>query len=260
MARYELRRNFVLTLYVRAGFDGKKYGACPMCQRVFMVLMLKASECRELKFRVATVPKSGLPDEFRDHGLRNLPAIIHGNEAIDTVEEIIEYIDSAYPEPTVAGVDLNVDKLTRNFFAKFCYYIKAVAKDAAGLRSELERLDDFLKYRHEGRKFISGDHLTQLDCEILPKLHHLRVAGKALKGFEIPAKFTGIWGYLNSAYNDEFFVKTCPPDQEIILHWSDRPDTPGLSYEAHSLLTKASLSSRYSFDVPAIATPVTISV
>ena len=33
-----------------------------------------------LKFKVATVPKSGLPPEFKYHGLRNLPAIIHGEE------------------------------------------------------------------------------------------------------------------------------------------------------------------------------------
>ena len=31
-------------------------------------------------------------------GLRNLPAIIHGNRvAIDTVEEIVDYIDSQFP-------------------------------------------------------------------------------------------------------------------------------------------------------------------
>ncbi len=34
--------NDVLTLYVRAGFDSVRYGACPFCQRIFMVLMIKA--------------------------------------------------------------------------------------------------------------------------------------------------------------------------------------------------------------------------
>ena len=51
-----------------------------------------------LKFRVATVPSSRHPDEFKVQGLRNLPAIIHGNRvAIDTVEEIVDYIDSQFP-------------------------------------------------------------------------------------------------------------------------------------------------------------------
>ena len=34
----------VLTLYVRAGCDNRKYGACPFCQRIFMLLMLKQAQ------------------------------------------------------------------------------------------------------------------------------------------------------------------------------------------------------------------------
>ncbi len=40
---YDSDDDDVVTLYVRAGFDNKKYGACPFCQRVFMVLMVKAA-------------------------------------------------------------------------------------------------------------------------------------------------------------------------------------------------------------------------
>ena len=38
----------VLTLYVRAGCDNKKYGACPFCQRIFMVLIIKAASSKFL--------------------------------------------------------------------------------------------------------------------------------------------------------------------------------------------------------------------
>ena len=34
----------ILTLYVRAGCDNRKYGACPFCQRIFMHLMLKSAQ------------------------------------------------------------------------------------------------------------------------------------------------------------------------------------------------------------------------
>ena len=34
----------ILTLYVRAGCDNRKYGACPFCQRIFMLLMLKSAQ------------------------------------------------------------------------------------------------------------------------------------------------------------------------------------------------------------------------
>jgi hypothetical protein len=50
-SRYYFDRD-VLTLYVRAGCDNVKYGACPFCQRIFMVLMMKAATNRKACFRV----------------------------------------------------------------------------------------------------------------------------------------------------------------------------------------------------------------
>ena len=41
---YECPENHLLTLYVKAGFDNRKYGACPFCQRIFMILMLKVAD------------------------------------------------------------------------------------------------------------------------------------------------------------------------------------------------------------------------
>lgn len=243
----------MLTLYVRSGCDGKKYGACPFCQRVFMVLMIKASK-EPVKFRVATVPSSKLPEEFKHHGLRNLPAIIHGDEALDTVEEIIDYIDQEFPLPVLQYENSLADQCTRDFFSKFCFFIKSVSKDSGSVELELGRLDKFLGGLDT--RYLCGERLSHLDCEILPKLHHLRVASANLKGYHISPRFCHIWRYLHSAYNDPVFTKSCPPDQEIVLHWAGRPDTPNISPEDHSSLTRD--KARFSFDVPAIAIPITI--
>ena len=232
-----------------------------------------------LRFRVATVPSSRLPDEFKPHGLRNLPAIIHGRHvAIDTVEEISEYVESAFStstqflndNQTVRGIltdsgprsitvsryNEDVDRLARNFFSKFCFYIKSVSRDSTSLIADLRRLDDHLQQQAAGCKYIFGNELSKLDCEVLPKLHHLRVAAFHLKGFEIPLEYTGIWRYLNNAYNEDIFLRTCPPDQEIVLHWASRPDTPSLSYEEFSSLTR--YTAKFSFDVPALAIPIVL--
>ena len=76
----------------RSGFDGKKYGACPACQRVFMVLMLKAARpapgLPRLQFLVATVPPGKPPMELKRHGLRNLPAIIYRFVSTKTPSEL----------------------------------------------------------------------------------------------------------------------------------------------------------------------------
>ena len=149
-----------------------------------------------------------------------------------------------------------VDKLARNFFSKFCFYIKSVSREATSLKTDLKRLDEYLQQQPAECKYIFGNELTRLDCEVLPKLHHLRVAAFHLKRFEIPPNFTGIWRYLNNAYNDEIFLRTCPPDQEIVLHWASRPDTPSLSYEEYSCLTR--YTAKFSFDVPALAIPIVL--
>lgn len=229
---------------------------------------------------MATVPSSRLPDEFRANGLRNLPAIIYGwSTAIDTVEEIADFIEAEFsPQkgplaPSWASLLLDgghhghgvagnheedlVDKLARNFFSKFCFYIKSVSRDPGALLAELGRLDQHL--RGLNTRYLFGDCLSRLDCEVLPKLHHLRVASAKLKRLEIPPHdLTGIWRYLNNAYNDAIFRQACPSDQEIVLHWAGRPDTPGLSYKEHSLLTRDAAEDAFSFDVPAIATPVNV--
>jgi len=244
---------------VRSGCDGKKYGACPLAQRVFMVLMMKASHTNNVRFIVATVPSGRPPDEFKRHGLRNLPAIIFRGEALDTVEEIVDFIDTTFPEDNLdnmaetATLD-TAETATLDFFSKFCFFIKAVSRDGSSLHLSLAKLDSFLKVL--GTPFLGGNTVSHLDCEVLPKLHHLRVAASVLKGFSIPNSFSGIWRYLHSGYNNPIFVKSCPPDQEILLYWADRPDTPSITLDDHYSLTRE--TPRFSFDVPALATPVEI--
>lgn len=42
-----------------------------------------------------------------------------------------------------------------------------------------------------------------------------QVAAKKYCDFEIPAEFTGVWRYLENAYQREEFKQTCPADIEI---------------------------------------------
>ncbi|KAM4560545.1 chloride intracellular channel protein 5-like [Odontesthes bonariensis] len=93
----------------------------------------------------------------------------------------------------------------------------------------LRRLDDFLKtplsdeidanasgdLPESSRSFLDGPELTLADCNLLPKLHILKVVAKKYRGFEIPAEMTGVWRYLNCAYQREEFTSTCPAGREI---------------------------------------------
>jgi chloride intracellular channel protein 2 len=44
------------------------------------------------------------------------------------------------------------------------------------------------------------DRPDHLDCQLLPKLQHIRVAARALRGFDIPLEMKTLWRYLGNAY------------------------------------------------------------
>ena len=52
------------------------------------------------------------------------------NDALDTVEEIIDYIDMKVPQPIMASDNNKADSVTRDFFSKFCFFIKVIIPDS----------------------------------------------------------------------------------------------------------------------------------
>lgn len=235
-------------LFVKAGDDGKKYGACPFCQRIFMILLIKAEE-NGVQFKVATVNLAKPPEIFRKLTLRRVPALLYGDASMDNVDEIVQYLDDTFPTQNIQYENAEADKCCKDVFQKFCFYIKDVSKDPSQLEAELSKIDSYLS--SVNYKYLCGDILTHLDCELLPKLHHLRVAAKALKGFEIPSKLKSLWSYLGRAYADAVFKQACPSDQEIVLHWAEKPETPNLTMEEKARLTRE--TPKFSFDVPVSA-------
>ena len=68
-----------------------------------------------------------------------------------------------------------------------------------------------------GTRFLTGDTLCCFDCELMPKLQHIRVAGRFfLDGFDIPSDLVHLWKYIREMYELDAFVQSCPADQDII--------------------------------------------
>lgn len=143
-----------------------------------------------------------------------------------------------------------------------------------GLLKALMKLDDYLGTPHPDeidenssddvvsstRPFLDGPELTLADCNLLPKLHIVKVifgiklcsvlrykdytAGTVFaegscpcfsssplslslkvvclkyRSFTIPQSLTNLWRYLNAAYAREEFSSTCPIDEEIHIAYS----------------------------------------
>ncbi len=72
---------------------------------------------------------------------------------------------------------------------------------------------------------LSGDTLCCFDTELMPKLQHIRVAGKFFLDFEIPHEFVHLWRYMKEMYELDAFGQSCPADQVLIfkIHTASKP-------------------------------------
>ncbi|XP_060677238.1 chloride intracellular channel protein 5-like isoform X1 [Hemiscyllium ocellatum] len=228
-----------IELFVKAGIDGESIGNCPFSQRLFMILWLKG-----VVFNVTTVDLKRKPADLHNLAPGTHPPFLTFDGEVKTdVNKIEEFLEEVlcppmYPklaakhhESNTAGIDI---------FAKFSAYIKNTRINAnEGLaRSLIKALKDLDGYLNtplpeeidadcvddvtiSHRKFLDGDEFTLADCNLLPKLHIVKVVAKKYRNFEIPAEMTGVWRYLNNAYARDEFTNTCAADSEIESAYAD---------------------------------------
>ncbi|CAD6196998.1 unnamed protein product [Caenorhabditis auriculariae] len=233
-----------VTLWLRAGSDGVQVSGDPAGHHLFMRLLFHARHDASLKFDVKTVNDNRPPQDFKNTGLRKPPGLeVADEEPLQQVDDILNFIDRLQP---VYKADMDAEDATADLFSKFAWYIKEVNHDPKSLNTELLRIEKHLE-AHESR-FLSGDELSHIDCLVLTRLHSIRIAAKELKNYEIPAELKLIWRYLRDGYAEEIFRISCPSDQEIVLHWSDRPDTPSVSPQRRAQLAREQVA--FTFSIP----------
>ncbi|XP_040194875.1 chloride intracellular channel protein 6 [Rana temporaria] len=229
----DLPQEHDISLFVKAGSDGESIGNCPFSQRLFMILWLKG-----IIFNVTTVDLKRKPADLQNLAPGTNPPFITFDGEVKTdvnkIEEFLEEKLTAPRYPKLAPVHPESNSAGNDVFAKFSAYIKNPKKDLnetleKNLLRSLKKLNDFLDspladeidaYSTEevlvsNRKFLDGDELTLADCNLLPKLHIIKVVAKKFRNFEMPPEMTGIWRYLNNAYARDEFSNTCPADYEI---------------------------------------------
>uniref|UniRef100_A0A8D3BF05 Chloride intracellular channel protein n=2 Tax=Scophthalmus maximus TaxID=52904 RepID=A0A8D3BF05_SCOMX len=225
-------------LFVKAGSDGQSIGNCPFSQRLFMVLWLKG-----VTFDVTTVDMKRKPDILKDLAPgAQPPFLLYGSEVKTDTNKIEEFLEESLcppkyprlaarnPESNTAGMDV---------FSKFSAYVKNSNPQTnenleKGLLKALKKLDDYLgsplpdeidensadEVTSSSRPFLDGQELTLADCNLLPKLHIVKVVCLKYRKFSIPQYLSNLWRYLNAAYAREEFASTCPIDDEIHIAYS----------------------------------------
>lgn len=132
-----------VVLYVKAGWDGVSYGACPFCQRFYMVLDLKA-KAGSLTYDIITVNMARPLAEFKKFASK-LPVLKHGEEVVMDSDEIMQYIDDNFPVPDLRYDNSEAHSACLDIFSKFSFYVKNVSHTAEYLLKELVTIDRFLE-------------------------------------------------------------------------------------------------------------------
>ncbi|KAM9551000.1 chloride intracellular channel protein 5-like isoform 2-T2 [Salvelinus alpinus] len=228
-----------IELFVKAGSDGESIGNCPFSQRLFMILWLKG-----VVFNVTTVDLKRKPADLHNLAPGTHPPFLTFNGEVKTdinkIEEFLEDVLAPPKYPKLAAKQRESNTAGNNIFAKFSAYIKNTKPEAngvleKGLLKALKKLDDFLvgplpeeidadsmeEERGSTRRFLDGDELTLADCNLLPKLHIVKVVAKKYRNYEIPSELVGVWRYLKNAYTRDEFTNTCAADNEIEMAYLD---------------------------------------
>jgi len=223
--------------------DGRRKGACLFCQEYFMDLYLLA-ELKTIALKITTVDMLKPPPDFRSNFDSTPPPIlIDAGVAILENEKIERHIMKAIPGGHNLFVqDKEVAGIIENVYSKFKLMLtKKDEKSKQSLVAQLTRINSHLETK--GVRFLTGDTMCCFDCELMPKLQHIRVAGAFFCQFEIPARLTHLWTYIREMYQLDAFLQSNPADQDITNIYKDQL---GIKTVKHEELA----SPRYTTSVP----------
>ncbi|KAF0752703.1 chloride intracellular channel exc-4-like [Aphis craccivora] len=212
-----------IQLIIKASaIDGWRKGVCLFCQEYFMDLYL-LSELKTITLKVTIVNMRKPPPDFRsDFDANPPPILIDNGKVVLENEEIERHIMENVPGGyNIFVEDKEVATLIGNLYVKL--KLMLLNKDYVSINrllSHLRRIN--LHLEKKNTRFLTGDTMSCFDCELMPRLQHIRVAGKYFMDFQIPIGLRYLWRYLFQMYQLDAFVQSCPSDQDIVNHYKQQ--------------------------------------
>ncbi|KAL3068049.1 hypothetical protein niasHT_038039 [Heterodera trifolii] len=234
----------LLELYVKAsGIDSRRIGACLFCQEFWMELYaLYEVGCVRVEVKTVNVNSEG----YKKHFSGAQPPIMveqdNGTVYADNtdIERRIFQLCNEFHVPLFEK-DPEVAKTIQDLYRNFKIFLQAktnldkgkqqpssieglppqVASSHSKLVEQLANINQLLAERGNTR-YLLGETMTEYDCELMPRLHHLRVVGERLLGFTIPHQLTHLWNYVLTSYRTAAFIESCPADQDILHHYKEQ--------------------------------------
>nr|CAX76343.1 chloride intracellular channel 4 [Schistosoma japonicum] len=216
--------------------DRKERGACLISQQWFMTLYCLV-EKGLINLRVTPMTMDVPPANYvKLNAARHLPiawiesGILDGEDAsglvissTESLETLLIKLKCANLNPNLAESDVRAaEKNFEDLYSSLMQYIKNDTKKP--LCSVLSNLNAYLA--SAAKPYAMGDEISYVDCQLAPKLQHVRVAGRAYKNFDIPHDMKHIWTYIQNIYKLKSFISFCPTTRDILMHYDEKNPLP----------------------------------
>jgi glutathione S-transferase len=223
-----------MTLYIKAGPDGKSPGDCPFAHYVQMVLNEK-----NLEYTITPATEETKPDWLLDHYGGSMPALRHRKECYVESDVIAQYLDFFFADPQLSPYKKQemgeASESVDGVFPAIASYLKHTpdgdARDLdlkANLEAALSKIEEQLARDGKTGDFLAGDgeEITLLDCSLAPKLYHMVTGLKAFKdgAIDLENQFPLLQKYINSVFGRTSFQDSIYPEETIVWGWSNERD------------------------------------
>lgn len=221
-----------MTLYLKAAEDGTSIGDCPFAHYVRMVL-----EEKGLEYQVQACTPETKPQWLIDLYEGKMPALRHRKECYTESEVIAQYLEFFFSESVSLSQPKKRDikeagEIVGGIFPAVAKYLKHTpdGDDAddelkSGLCDTLDKLETHLTSSEKNGPFIVGDgeNMTLIDCNVAPKLYHMKVGVSVFKQNAIDVKdsFPAVHSYMETMFNRDSFTKTSYPEETILWGWGN---------------------------------------
>ncbi|KAK6105413.1 Chloride intracellular channel exc-4 (Excretory canal abnormal protein4), putative [Brugia malayi] len=234
----------LLELYVKAsGIENRRIGACLFCQEFWMELYA-LYEIGVVRVEVKTVNINS--EAFKKSFLGAQPPIMVENKNATytdnrEIEGRIFHLAKEFNVPLFEK-DPVVEKRIESLYRNFKIFLRSKSEHDREQKAssptpvdslppqqkasynklveQLANIDQLLSERNS--RYLLGQSMTEYDCELMPRLHHIRIVGQRLLGFDIPLNLTYLWNYVLNAYRTAAFIESCPADQDILHHYKEQ--------------------------------------
>ncbi|TPP57079.1 Chloride intracellular channel exc-4 [Fasciola gigantica] len=223
----------LVELFVQASSTDKtEKGPCLTSQQWFMILY-SLVERGLIDLRLTPMTHDCPPKSYTDlNAARYLPiawiqsGTISGYErsdkaiaSWDEMELLMNELGYPYLNPSLSETDVRqAEQVFEDLMSNLMQLIRL--GKAKPLLNTLEKIDNFLASKNQ--RFLLGPELSYPDCLLMPKLQHVRVLCQTHKNSDIPEHFKHLCRYVGEMYRSEAFIRSCPSDRDIILHYMEK--------------------------------------